>query len=230
MSIITVKQATRQNGALFSQKTRTAASSKLLQIFTIFINVHYQKCEIVNLSLISQLCTDTFNFIDVHDVCVAVLGFRIQNKMLSGYVSRLLLARHLIALRNHPELTRTILGGLGSDEPEKIFASTKRLTNIVLHETPVDEAEYWKDRFLSLLRTSSVPTLEQCVDVGTAYSYLVDPMDSSIPVRDLYFFFFLLFSTSRLSIYVCILVLTVLRNEYDFFNLFQLGTKHARSD
>ena len=111
-----------------NEKKQNATNEKtFFKVLRIYILHYYEKCELINISHISLLSKTTFNYIDKNDVCVALVGFRIQNKLLNGYVSRLLLARHLTALRNHPHLTRAILGGLGSFEPEKLFKSKKYL-------------------------------------------------------------------------------------------------------
>ena len=170
--------ATCTHSTLFQSK-ETTAETALIKILKVYLNAHYHTCEIKDLSSVGMISKNLFIFVDTHDVVLASIGFRIQNKAFTNYMSRFLLARHLIQLRQHPELTRTILGGLGSAAPEKAITS-KKLTNIVVHETPVDEARYWKDRFVSLLKTSSVPTQTQCDEVGLAFSYMTSPTDASI--------------------------------------------------
>ena len=183
LCVDTVQKATR-NGPKFVANF-TNEDQTFVKVLNIYIQFYYEKCELINLASLQTISKAYFNFLDVNDVFVASVGFRIQNKSTNGYVSRLLLAQHLISLRRHPELTRTILGGLGQQKSENgkvaLPLSTKKLNTIILMETGIDEAKYWKDRFLSLLHTSSVPTLSQWQDVACAYSYVTDPMSSNVP-------------------------------------------------
>ena len=187
LSISTVHNCTRPDGPLFlTSNNSTATLAKFQKILERWFAHDHQSIPISSLVLLCQLSKNMHNYLDVHNIMLASIGFRVQNKTFSGHVSRLLLARSLTLASKVPELTRQILNGLGgSQNPEKIMASklskTKKLTNLLLHEVPEDEAAYWRERFLSLLRTSSVPTLIQAQDVASAYSYVTVPTCSSIP-------------------------------------------------
>ena len=112
--------------------------------------------------------------LDLHEVWLASMGLKVHN-VLPPCFSRMRLARHIHAARKHPHLTRRILCGLNSQkQPEIVIANVppKKMSTIIVQLAPHEEASYWLERFLSLMKTSAVPTLAQCGDVASAFAFM----------------------------------------------------------
>lgn len=125
-----------------------------------------------SLATLTAVSHEFCSALDTNPAWLAIMGLSVDNAV-PALFSFKLLAKHIYGFRNHQHLNRRILVGLeSSPKPENIIsesAAKGKLTPIIVHLTPADEKEYWLERFLSLLKTSSVPTLSQWKDVASAY-------------------------------------------------------------